>query len=162
VGASVAAALCLGAGLAGGSDAAPPFGVYGGYGGQQNQPEPMLDTDGPSTPARGSATGVRLTGAGVIVYSVGPFKEDVRGAVSFGTANAVAAKTAKKRKVTFGRKTFRAKAGRKARVRVQLSRKNRLLVRRYRSVRVRARLVATDAAKNDSFRSYYFTLKRPR
>ncbi len=158
---AVSVVLCLAVGLSTSSDAAAPFGPYGGGGGPQEPgPAPTLDKQGPFITAPGGGSkALRLSRAGVLVFALGPFREDVRGTVSFATTKAVAAT---KRRLSFGTKRFRAGIGKKAKVRVVLPKKARRAVRRNGKVRVRARVVVRDFIGNVSRKSFTFTLKRPK
>jgi hypothetical protein len=154
---SVLGVLALAGGMAAGSDAQGPFDVY------YRPPEPVLtyDAAGPRIPTGSAPSSIRLSRSGTLTYPVGPFAEPVSGTVSFHTVKAVSAK-AKKRKLTLGAKDFRARARQRAKVRMKLSRRNRAVLRRYGKLKIRTRIRAADANGNDSYKSLYFTLKRPR
>ena len=157
--AALALVATLAAGLTTSSDAALPFdNSYGG--GSPQDPTPTLDRTGPTVPAANATKPLRASKAGAFTYVLGPFREDVRGTVSFATTKAVA--TRKKRKLSFGTRRFAAKVGKTARIRVKLTRTARKTLRRSRTLRIRARVVARDFMGNRSTRSFTFTLKRPR
>ncbi|HEX5908928.1 MAG TPA: hypothetical protein VFY44_00450 [Thermoleophilaceae bacterium] len=154
VGVAVAAVGVFGAGIVSGSDAQSPFNEYG----NQRNPEP--DETGPTISSKGVPTALRLSRSGTFVYTLPAFRENVYGSVSFRTAGTVT--VSRKRRLTLGARTFRAKKGTRVRVRIKLNRSERKVLRRYRSLRIRARVRATDAELNDTFRNFGFTLKRPR
>jgi hypothetical protein len=155
--AAMALVLALAIGVATSSDAASPFDNYYGGGGQGQAP--TLDKTGPTIPKRGSSKASRLSRSGVFAFAFGPFGEDVHGTVSFATTKAVASK---KHKLSFGTKKFAVKIGKRAKLRVKISKRSRRVVRRYGKLRVNAKVVAKDFIGNTSRRTYTFTLKRPR
>ena len=156
--ATAAVVLALAIGISTSSDAASPFDAYYGGGGSQGQ-APTLDRTGPKIPSKGHSTASRLSRSGVFTYAFGPFGEDVHGTVSFATTKAVASK---KHKLSFGTKKFSLKIGKRAKIRVKLSKRSRKVVRRYGKLRVNAKVVAKDFIGNTSRKTYTFTLKRPR
>jgi hypothetical protein len=159
--AAMAVVLALAIGVASSSDAASPFDSYYGNnqnGNNQNQ-APTLDKTGPKVPSKGSTKASRLSRSGVFAFAFGPFTEAVHGTVSFATTKAVAAK---KHKLSFGTKKFSLKIGKRAKIRVKLSKRSRKAVRHYGKLKVNAKVVAKDFIGNTSKKTYTFTLKRPR
>jgi len=143
----------FGAGIVSGSDAQSPYNEYG-------KPSPGFDVTGPTISAKGVPTALRASRSGTFVYTLPAFRENVYGSVSFRTVRSVS--VSRKRRLNLGATTFRAKTGQRVRVRMKLDRTERRVLRRYRSLRVRARVRATDGELNDTFRTFTFTLKRPR
>jgi hypothetical protein len=151
------AVIGVGAGLTSSSDAQLPLNNYGGGTGPLPVPKPAHGRHRLTVPTKGATKSVRLSKSNTFTFAVGPFSENVSGTVSFVSSKAVASKKAK---VSFGKKSFRARTGTKARIKVKLGSRARRAVKKNRTVRVIANIHVKDSSGNRSSKSLRFTLKR--
>jgi hypothetical protein len=96
----------------------------------------------------------------VVALKLGKVNERVTGRLTLRTAKKL--KISPRKMVTLAKSSFFGAEGKTITVKVRLSATNRRLLKKLRSVRVKATMALKDAAGNTSVRTYRFTLKAPR
>jgi hypothetical protein len=133
----------------------PPFSYT-----QPSPPAAGGDLTPPSMSLAGVPRSVRASRNGVVALKLGKATERVTGRLTLRTAKRL--KIPPRKAITLATRSFSGAEDRAITVRVRLSATNRRLLKKLRSVRVKAIVTLEDAAGNRSVRTHRFTLKAPR
>jgi hypothetical protein len=133
----------------------PPFSYP-----QPSPPAAGSDLAPPSMSLAGVPRSARASRNGVVALTLGKVTERVTGRLTLRTAKRL--KISPRKVITLATRSFSGAEDKTITVKVRLSATNRRLLKKLRSVRVKATVTLKDAVGNRSVRTHRFTLKAPR
>ena len=142
----------------GGTGTGTGTGTTGQTGGKPTTP---ADTTAPAFTIPAKNKVLTAGKAGVVPFRLGPVAEDATGVISLRTAGKVRA-AAKKKVLALGKAAFEAEKGKETVVPIRLTAKARKTLAKRKKLKVKATVILTDAAGNETPKSFAFTLKAPK